>query len=48
MASDLANTRHGIPRGGLKRPTTLASNSPMSSEVRPAARRGCPDNSPST
>ena len=37
MTRNLANTRHGIPRGGLKAPAALVSNSPTVSNTRPAA-----------
>ncbi len=47
MTRNLANTRHGIPRGGLKGPATLASNSPATARPQPAVTRGRADASPS-
>lgn len=47
MTLNLANTRHGIPRGGLKAPATLVSNSPTVFDTRPAIPRGHADGSPS-
>ena len=47
MARNLAHTRHGIPRGGLKAPAALVSNSPNAFDARPATRRGRASASPS-
>lgn len=47
MTTNLANTRPGIPRRGLKRTTALVSNSPAAFDTLPAPGRGVANNSPS-
>jgi hypothetical protein len=47
MTVNLANTRRGIPRGGLRAPGRIASNSADFLDRRPAIPRGCDTDSPS-
>lgn len=47
MTHNLASSRRGIPRGGVKGPIPFVSNSPNASKARPAARRGRSNASPS-
>lgn len=47
MTHDLANTRRGIPRGGLRGPATPVSNFSATAKARPAVMRGRAGASPS-
>ena len=47
MKVNLANSRRGIPRGGLKVPGDYVSNSPAAFNARPVVTRGGPNDSPS-